>query len=96
VVVHVSGELDPAGAVALDRQLTELEALVLPPAPVVVNLTDVTVPSAGGLSPLAKHARSCTRSGRTLLVVAADPSIRHELAGVADVVDTVAEAVARG
>lgn len=98
VIIHVTGELDPVSVAHLDKQLTDVETLVLPPAPLVVNLTGATLSEPGGLAPLVAHARSCARSGRPLLVVAVDPVIRCEIAaaGVADrlvVVNTVAEAM---
>jgi anti-anti-sigma factor len=98
VVVHVTGDLDASNAALLNKELTDVESLILPPAPLVVNLTNAAVSAPGGLSPLVDHARSCSRSGRSLFVVAVDPAIRREitdagLTATVTVVSTVAEAM---
>ena len=70
VVVRAGGELDMLTAPRLSRQLDLAEAIVVPPAPVVLDLTGVTFMASAGLSVLVAHHRRCADLGSRLAIVA--------------------------
>lgn len=97
VIVHVSGEVDLVTVPVVDEQLTEA-VRVAPPAPVVLDMTNVVFLASAGLSLLIKHARGCAEAGTSLRVVAADRAVLRAiditgLAGTMTVVSTVEEAL---
>jgi anti-anti-sigma factor len=69
VVVRAGGELDMLTAPRLSDQLDVAEAIVVPPAPVVVDLTGLTFLSSAGLSVLLAHHRRCAELGSRLEIV---------------------------
>ncbi|MET9626599.1 STAS domain-containing protein [Lentzea sp. NPDC006480] len=79
VVVHVAGELDRVTADELSGCLTEAVESVNPPAPVVVDLTEVTFLGACGISLLLDHQDLCLRRGSALVVVANTPAVLRPL-----------------
>jgi anti-sigma B factor antagonist len=72
VVVHALGEVDMATRKLLDLQLQAAESQVVPPAPVVLDLTGVTFLASVGLSLLVEHHERCAESGSRLVLVAND------------------------
>jgi anti-sigma B factor antagonist len=70
VVVRACGELDMLTAPRLSWQLERAEAIVVPPAPVVVDLSGLTFLGSAGLSVLLDHNDRCTALGSRLEVVA--------------------------
>jgi anti-sigma B factor antagonist len=70
VVIHALGEVDMATRRVLDVQLQAAETQVLPPAPVVLDLTGVTFLASMGLSLLVEHHEKCAEFGSHLVVVA--------------------------
>lgn len=79
VLVRVAGELDTATAGTLHATLVDAEAAVSPPAPVVVDLTGVTLLSAAGLSVLLDHHERCAALGSSLLIVPGSRAARHAM-----------------
>jgi anti-anti-sigma factor len=87
VVLHVTGELDLATVPAFDRQLRIAEEQIVPPAPLVVDLTAVGFVSTLGLRVLVEHDQSCeavyvpfrlvtdVRLRRTLRITGLDSSL---------------------
>jgi anti-sigma B factor antagonist len=69
VVVHVGGELDLMTAPRLSTQLNLAEAVVVPPSPVVLDLTGLTFLGSAGLSVLLEHHRRCVELGSSLEIV---------------------------
>lgn len=70
VIVHVAGEVDLLSSRTVDSQLEIAESLVVPPAPVVLDLTATAFFGSAGLSLLFKHTARCAKLGSQLLVVA--------------------------
>ena len=75
VVVRANGDIDMATADLLDEQLRAAEAVVVPPAPVVLDLTGVRFLVSMGLAQLVAHHDVCTKRGSQLRVVAADRQV---------------------
>jgi anti-sigma B factor antagonist len=75
VVIRAHGEVDLRTAPILVEQLRTAEALVTPPAPVVVDLTGVTFLASAGLSALAEYGRRYAELGSQLRVVATDRAV---------------------
>jgi anti-sigma B factor antagonist len=69
VVVSAIGEVDMLTAPRLSTQLDLAEAIVVPPAPVVLDLTGLTFLSSAGLSVLLAHHRRCAALGSRLEIV---------------------------
>ena len=84
VVVHAVGELDMATRDLLDLQLQAAESQVMPPAPVVLDLTGVVFLASMGLSLLVEHHQQCAELGSRLVVVATDRAVLRpiELTGL--------------
>lgn len=80
VVVRASGELDILTAPVLSRQLELAEAIVVPPAPVVLDLQGITFFSSAGLSVLLTHHERCVALGSKLQVVASSRVVTRPLA----------------
>lgn len=69
VVVSVAGELDMLTALALDDQVSIAETEIVPPAPVVLDLTEVSFIGAAGLTVFVDHHQRCAQRGSTLRLV---------------------------
>jgi anti-anti-sigma factor len=69
VIVRAIGEIDPASAPMLSAQLRLAEAAVVPPAPVILDLTGVTFIGSAGLSTLLDHHDRCAELGTRWQVV---------------------------
>jgi anti-anti-sigma factor len=69
VIVRAVGEIDLATAPLLSAQLRLAEAVVVSPAPVVLDLTGVTFIGSAGLSVLLDHRERCAELGARLQVV---------------------------
>lgn len=79
VVVHVAGELDRVTADELSDCLSGAVRVVSPPAPVVVDLTEVEFIGACGIGVLLDHQDLCVSRGSELLVVASGPAVLRPL-----------------
>jgi anti-sigma B factor antagonist len=79
VVVRASGELDLLTASRLSTQLELAEAIVVPPAPVVLDLTGITFMGSAGLSVLLVHHERCAALGSRLEVVPGGRSVTRPL-----------------
>lgn len=75
VVVRAGGELDLLTAPRLSTQLDLAEAIVVPPAPVVLDLTGLTFLGSAGLSVLVAHAERCAALGSRLAVLSDDNAV---------------------
>jgi anti-sigma B factor antagonist len=87
VIVRASGELDMLTAPVLSRQLELAEAIVVPPAPVVLDLKGITFFSSAGLSVLLTHRERCMELGSRLQIVASSRVVIRAvvLTGLADI-----------
>lgn len=79
VVVRVAGELDCSTAQELSELLDGAVLSVAPPAPVVVDLTDLDFLGARGIGLLLEHQDMCLRRGSALVVVANSASVLRPL-----------------
>ena len=79
VVVHVAGELDGLTAGELSDCLDGAVRSVDPPAPVVVDLTDLGFLGARGIGLLLDHQDRCVRRGSALVVVANTAAVLRPL-----------------
>ena len=79
VVVRVAGELDCSTAEELSLLLDGAVLAVDPPAPVVVDLTDVAFLGAQGIGLLLEHQDECLRRGSELVVVANTTAVLRPL-----------------
>ncbi|WP_051765092.1 anti-sigma factor antagonist [Saccharothrix syringae] len=70
IVVRVVGEVDSSTAAELGRATAVALALATPPAPVVVDLSDVDFISAAGLNQLQRDHGAASAAGVELRVVA--------------------------
>jgi anti-anti-sigma factor len=70
MVVRAYGDLDLATATALGAELLAAEAVVVPPAPIVLDLTGVRFMSSSGLALLVQSHQRCQELGSSLRVVA--------------------------
>ncbi|MFC4855365.1 STAS domain-containing protein [Actinophytocola glycyrrhizae] len=68
VVVQAGGEVDMLTAPRLSAQLDQAEAIVVPPAPVVLDLTRLTFLGSAGLAVLLTHHERCAEIGSTLQI----------------------------
>jgi anti-sigma B factor antagonist len=86
VVVRARGELDVLTAPRLSRQLDLAEAIVVPPAPVVLDLGGVTFLASAGLSVLVAHHDRCVELGSRLEIVATGRAVvrGQEVTGLYD------------
>ena len=69
VVVRAVGEVDLVSAPLLAEQLELAEAVVVAPAPVVLDLTGVTFFESAGIHVLLDHHGRCARRGTRLRVI---------------------------
>ena len=69
VIVRAVGEVDLVSAPLLSAQLRLAEAVVVPPAPVLLDLTGVTFIGSAGLSVLLEHHERCAELRTRLQVV---------------------------
>lgn len=98
VVVRVAGELDSLTVPAVDRQLTAVQADLVAPAALVLDLSDLTFMSSAGLALLVTHHEWCAEQGSRLRVVTGNnrsvlrPVRITGLDTVLDLVATVADA----
>lgn len=90
VVVRAVGEVDLTTAPLLSAQLELAEAVVVPPAPVILDLTRVTFFESAGVNVLLDHHGRCTELG-TRLQVMGSRSVTRVLAlvGVDKVIQVV-------
>lgn len=79
VVVRARGEVDMLTAPELSRQLDLAEAVVVPPAPVVLDLRGVTFLASAGLSVLVAHHERCAELGSPLEIVATGRAVTQSL-----------------
>ncbi|HYQ64556.1 STAS domain-containing protein [Actinophytocola sp.] len=79
VVVRAVGEVDMLTAPRLSRQLDLAEAIVVPPAPVVLDLTGLTFLASAGLSLLLAHDKRCTELGSSLAIVPGGRAVTRPL-----------------
>jgi anti-sigma B factor antagonist len=79
VVVKAGGELDLLTAPRLSTQLDLAEAIVVPPAPVVLDLTGLTFLGSAGLSVMVAHAERCAALGSRLEIVSESPVVNRPL-----------------
>lgn len=98
VVMRVAGELDSLTVPAVDTQLTAVEADLIAPAALVLDLSDLTFMSSAGLTLLVAHHEWCAERGSRLRVVTGNnrsvlrPIRITGLDTVLDLVATVADA----
>lgn len=79
VVVQAGGELDMLTAPRLSSQLDQAEAIVVPPAPVVLDLTGLTFLGSAGLVLLLAHHERCAALGSTLHIRSGDGAATRAL-----------------
>ncbi|MFD9706150.1 STAS domain-containing protein [Lentzea sp. NPDC059081] len=79
VLVHVAGELDHATASELAGCLKAAVRAVVPPAPVVVDLSGVRFLGAAGIGLLLDQQDACLRLGSALVVVANTSAVLRPL-----------------
>jgi anti-sigma B factor antagonist len=79
VVVRASGELDLLTAPRLSTQLDLAEAIVVPPAPVILDLTGLTFLGSAGLTVLVSHAERCAALGSRLEIISEGPVVNRPL-----------------
>ena len=80
VVVRAGGELDMLTAPRLSAQLDRAEAIVVPPAPVVLDLTGLTFLGSAGLAVMLAHHERCAALGSTLRIRADNEVVTRPLA----------------
>ncbi|MGB3439004.1 MAG: STAS domain-containing protein [Actinophytocola sp.] len=80
VVVHAGGELDMLTASTLSAQLDRAEAIVVPPAPVVLDLTALTFLGSAGLAVMVTHHERCAALGSMLQIRAGGSVVTRPLA----------------
>ncbi|MGW4110484.1 STAS domain-containing protein [Actinosynnema sp. NPDC004786] len=85
VVVRVAGEVDALTVRELAQEIAVSLALATPPAPVVVDLTEVDFFAAAGLNELHRGHRAALAAGVQLRVVAAHRHVLRplEISGLA-------------
>jgi anti-sigma B factor antagonist len=83
VVVQASGELDVLTAPRLSAQLDQAEAIVVPPAPVVLDLTGITFLGSAGLAVLIAHHERCAALGSSLRIMASSRAVTRPLTATA-------------
>jgi anti-anti-sigma factor len=75
VIVRAGGELDALTADQLAQHLQEAEDAVTPPAPVLLDLTDITYLSSAGVATLVIHTHRCAELNSRLCVVTDQPAV---------------------
>jgi len=90
VKLRVVGEVDLVSGPLLNAELRLAEAVVVPPAPVILDVTGVTFMGSTGLSLLLEHHDRCAELGTRLQVVAGRVVTRVlAVAGLAEVLPVV-------
>jgi anti-anti-sigma factor len=79
VVVQAGGELDMLTAPRLATQLEHAEAIVVPPAPVVLDLTALTFIGSAGMALLLDHHERCAALGSSLRIRTGGPTVARAL-----------------
>lgn len=79
VLVHIAGEIDVTTAADLSETLTEAVRSVIPPAPVIADLSGVGFLGAQGIGLLLDHQDLCLRRGSALVVVANTAAVLRPL-----------------
>jgi anti-anti-sigma factor len=77
VVLHLRGEIDMATGPLLDEQLGRAVTAATPPAPVVVDLSEVQHLGSVGVALLTACHRRCDALGIPMLIVAGDGHRQH-------------------
>jgi anti-sigma B factor antagonist len=80
VVVQAGGDLDMLTAPRLSTQLDLAEAIVVPPAPVILDLTRLRFLGSAGLTLLLKHHKRCAALGSRLEIVPGGRAVTRPLA----------------
>jgi anti-anti-sigma factor len=80
VVLHLSGEVDMATGPCLDKHLADAMTMATPPAPVVIDLTNVQHLGSVGVALLTSYHRRYLASGIPLRIVAGDGPVGGVLA----------------
>lgn len=97
VVVRVTGELDTLTAPAVEAQLATVQADLVAPSTLIVDLSDVAFMSSAGLALLvAHHERSLDQGNRLYVVTGNNRSVLRPvrvtgLDTVLNLADTVAQ-----
>lgn len=91
VIVRAGGELDAFTVDQLTKHLQEAEDAVTPPAPVLLDLTDLTYLSSAGVAALVIHTQRCAERKTRLRVVADQPAVLRPitLTGADDTIHVV-------
>jgi anti-anti-sigma factor len=79
VVLHASGDVDLSNVALLANNLATAETIAKPPAPVILDLCEVTFFGAVGLSTLLEHTRRCAHQRTPLRVVADQNAVLRPL-----------------
>lgn len=79
VVVQAGGDLDILTAPRLSTQLDLAEAIVVPPAPVILDLTQLNFLGSAGLSVLLTHHKRCAELGSRLEIVPGGRAVTRPL-----------------
>lgn len=82
VIIHAGGEVDLISGPELRAELEAAEAQVVPPAPVVLDLTAVTFFGSPGWRVLADHHGRCLAMGSSLQVRTGAAIVRRTLSAV--------------
>ena len=80
VVVQAAGDLDMLTAPRLSTQLDLAEAIVVPPAPVILDLTRLNFLGSAGLNLLMAHHKRCAALGSRLEIVPGGRAVTRPLA----------------
>ena len=80
VIVRASGDLDAFSIDELAEHLAAAEATTTPPAPLLLDLTDVTYLSSAGIATLVIHTKRYAELGRHFRVVADQPAVLRPMA----------------
>jgi anti-sigma B factor antagonist len=99
VVVHVAGELEMTTAATLRAELVRARELVVPPAPLVLDLSGLSFLASMGLRVLVDQHAYCAQHGMPLRLVADQRVVLRpleitELTSVFTIATTVADALA--
>jgi anti-sigma B factor antagonist len=92
VIVRAVGDIDLGTAPLLSQHLTQGEAQLTPPGPLVLDMTGVEFLASVGLSELIKHSKQCTDLGSRLIVVATQRAVLRSLnlTGLTETISVVA------
>jgi anti-sigma B factor antagonist len=79
MVLRAVGEVDMVTSRLLAEHLTRVESEVVPPAPIVLDLTGVTFLDSAGLTVLVDHHQRCVELGTVLRIVADHRAVMRTL-----------------